>query len=205
MAYFNVGGTSGLLFQSSGRPIPTQGQRNCCWVGGITWDGTYVLAWRGGRPIDPTNEWSFSSPSVMSGLLVDRFLFRGFQPKRITTISACAKTYDMSTNKMWQGNLWKIFWCYPQHVEKQIHQKGALWFHSWCISLKFHVFQFLVWFACLTLAYSPILTISALFAYTCLYIDARLRNFLVRISFLRGLLGIVVCAGLNKTKVVTKW
>ena len=49
------------------------------------------------------------------------------------------------------------------------------------------------------MAYSPILTISALFAYTCLYIDARLRNFLVRISFLRGLLGIVVCAGLNKT------
>ena len=41
--------------------------------------------------------------------------------------------------------------------------------------------------------------LSALFAYTCLYIDAPLRNFLVRISFLRGLLGIVVCAGLNKT------
>ena len=35
----------------------------------------------------------------MSGLLVDRFLFRGFQPKRITTISACAKTYDMSQTK----------------------------------------------------------------------------------------------------------
>ena len=101
---FDMGRKGCLLFQSCRRPIEEESFGNGIRVGSNTYRRPYEVASRHSEASDIGEQRPTCPPSCCAVVKVVAFQFRGFQPKRIPHISACAKPIPILQTKGLQAN-----------------------------------------------------------------------------------------------------